>query len=94
MPSSDQPLGDYEVTHQFRVTLQGPGVERVVPVHLFPSLEAARTWSENRIAHDKKYDAYLVEELVSTFYAGSPPHGGTVVTHSWAGRPDSLGRLS
>jgi hypothetical protein len=94
MPSSDQPLGAYEVTHQFRITLQGPGVERVVPVHLFPSLEAARVWGEKKITQDKKYDTYLVEELVSTFYAGPPPHGGMVITHSWSGTPGHLGRLS
>jgi hypothetical protein len=49
--------GQYSVIHQYRITLQGPGGERVVPVHLFPSLEGAQIWGENKIKHDKKYDA-------------------------------------
>jgi hypothetical protein len=87
-------VGPASALHQFRITLQGPGVERVVPVHLFPSLGDAQIWGENKISHDKKYDAYLVEELVSTFYAGPPPHGAAVITHSWYGTPGHLGRLS
>jgi hypothetical protein len=80
----------FETTCEYRLTLNlavdrfgFPAQRRVAKP--FPTFAAARTWADRKLATDRRYDAYEIEELTSQVFFGPPAHGATLVTHRWSG---------
>ena len=82
-----------KISRAYQVVLQGPAGNRRVG-QLFGDLERAQIWARGKLANDQRYSSYDIEELTSSVYAGPPPHGASVLTHSWHGDALSFGRLS
>ena len=81
-----------EITREYRLTLSLDRYSRPIGfagsrrvAKPFPTLEAARAWADHKLATDRRYDAYEIEELTSQVFFGPPAHGATLVTHRWSG---------